>query len=105
MNLLIFYIVEFCPSISGELLDKSINFVRGIIEIEEKVINIIKHARKPLLFHNGIAWVKKEGNPLFDVTMGSYNGADVCELVGFYLLPKLTSLIDTENFGLYRNNE
>ena len=72
-----FDIAEFYPPISAKLLEKSINFARSIIEIEDKIINIIKHSRKSLLFHNGNAWVKKEGNPLFDVTMGSYNGAEV----------------------------
>ena len=28
----------------------------------------------------------KEGNPYFDVTIGSYNGAEVCGLLGLYLL-------------------
>ena len=60
-----FDIAEFYPSISAELLEKSINFARGIVEIEDKMINIIKHSRKSLLFHNGNAWIKKEGNPLF----------------------------------------
>ena len=32
----------------------------------------------PLLFHDGNAWVKKEGNPLFDVTMRSYRGLRAC---------------------------
>ena len=45
-----------------ELLEKSINFARSIIEIQDKIINIIKHTRKTLLFHEGTAWVKKEGN-------------------------------------------
>ena len=85
-------IAEFCPSISAELLEKSINFARSIIEIEDKIIDIINHARKSLLFHDGKEWVKKEGNPLFDVTMGSYDGAEVCELVGLYLLGKLATL-------------
>ena len=72
-----FDIAEFYPSISGELLEKSINFARSIIEIKDKTIDIFNHARKSLLFHDGNTWVKKEGNPLFDVTMGSYNGAEV----------------------------
>ena len=42
-------------STSAELLEKSINFARRIIKIEGKIINIIKHARKSLLFHNGNA--------------------------------------------------
>ena len=41
-----------------------------IIKIENKVINIVKPAKKSLLFHDGKAWVRKEENPLFDVTMG-----------------------------------
>ena len=74
-------IAEFSPPISAELLEKSINFARSIIEIEDKIIDIINHARKSLLFHDGNACVKKEGNLLFDVTMGSYDGAEVRELI------------------------
>ena len=58
-------IAEFYSSVSAELLEKSINFARSIIEIEDKIINIIKHGKKSLMFHDGNAWVKKEGNPLF----------------------------------------
>ena len=28
----------------------------------------------------------KERNPYFDVIVGSYNGAEVCDLLGLYLL-------------------
>ena len=99
-----FDIVEFYPSISAELLEKSINFARSIVEIEDKIINIIKHARKSLLFHNGNAWIKKEGNPLFDVTMGSYDRTEICELVGLYLLSNLTPQMGMKNVGLYRDD-
>ena len=84
-----------------ELLEKSINFARSIIEIQDKIINIIKHTRKTLLFHEGTAWVKKEGNSLLQATMESYDGAEVCELVRVYLLSKLPSLVDIKNAGLY----
>ena len=30
----------------------------------------------------------EEGKPLFDVNMGNYDGAEICELVGLYLLSK-----------------
>ena len=39
-------------SISVELLEKSINFARSIIEIEDKIIDTINHPRKSLLFHD-----------------------------------------------------
>ena len=57
-----------------------------------------------MLFHDGNALVKKEGNPLFDVTMGSYHGVEVCELVGLYLLGKLAPLIGTKNVRIYRDD-
>ena len=38
---------------------------------------------KTLLFHDDTPWVKS-GNEEFDVPMGSYDGAEVCELVGFF---------------------
>ena len=62
-----FDIAEFYLLILAEILEKSINFARSIIEIEDKIIDIINHASKSLLFHDDNAWVKKEGNPLFDV--------------------------------------
>ena len=72
--------------------------------MEDKITDIISHARKSLLFHDGNACVKKEENLLFDVTMGSYDGAEVCELIKLYLLGKLASLIGTKNVGLYRDD-
>ena len=46
----------------------------------------------------------KGGNELFDVTMGSFYGAEVCELVGLYLLDKLSKLLGKNNVGLYRDD-
>ena len=39
---------------------------------------------------------------MFDVTMGSYDGAEVADLVGLYLLSQLTHL--NLNIGLYRDD-
>ena len=36
--------------------------------------------------------------------MGCYNGAEVCELVGIYLLNQLKVVIEKENMGLDRND-
>ena len=36
--------------------------------------------------------------------MGSFEGAEICELVGLYLLDKLSSLIARKNIGLYRDD-
>ena len=53
------------------------------------------------LFHNTGVWVNDDDNPLFDVTMGSF---DLCEPVGLYLLKKYYVLVDSDNFGLYKDN-
>ena len=38
------------------------------------------NAKKTLLFNNDVPWVKKDApGGLFDVTMGSYDGAEMCE--------------------------
>ena len=64
-------------------------------------IKIILQTKKTLLFHNGNPWAKK-GNKPFDVSMGSWDGAEVCELVGLYLLSQLTHL--KISVGLYRDD-
>ena len=70
--------------------------------ITENVITTIKLARKSLLFNKDVAWVKK-GEDMFDVTMGSFDGAEICELVGLYLLHKLSKILDRNDVGLYRD--
>ena len=45
-------------------------------------------------------WLKIRSD--FDVTMGSFDGAETCELVGLFLLSQLTHL--DVNVGLYRDD-
>ena len=47
-------------------------------------------------------WKKKDG--LFDVTVGAYDGADIYELVGAFLLNKISEKYDKNSISLYRNN-
>ena len=35
--------------------------------------------------------------------MGSFDGNEICEIVGIYLLEKLSPLLGKEKFGLYRD--
>ena len=72
--------------------------------MEESELQIIKHTRKSLLFSKDDQWVKKNGDEQFDVTMGSYDGAEVCEIVGIYLLSKLSPVLGRESVGLYRDD-
>ena len=63
--------------------------------------DIIIQAKKSILYNGETAWVKK-GESLFDVTMGSFDGAESCELIGLYMLSQLTHL--DINIGLYRDD-
>ena len=46
----------------------------------------------------------KTSSSLFGVTMGRFNGAETCELVGLYLLSKLPPEYSTD-VGLYRDDD
>ena len=59
------------------------------------------HSLKALLFNKNDVWVKKD-NTDFDVTVGSYDGAEVCELVRLYILDILTKEYGNDKIGFYR---
>ena len=48
--------------------------------------------------------IKRNSPTTFDVTMGSFDGAEICELVGLYALNKLSARFDSNNIGLYRDD-
>ena len=73
-------------------------------DISDEDISIIKHARKSLLFNHGKPWIKNNNSNLFDVTMGSYDGAEICELVGLFILNHLGKKFGKKNIGLYRDD-
>lgn len=63
--------------------------------------NTIIHAKNSILIHKHLPWQKK-GNTTFDVTMGSYDSAEICELEGSFLLSQLQDL--NINVGIYRDD-
>ena len=88
------------PSIKKTLLIKAINFAERLVNITHEDKVIMKHPRKSLIYHNSEPWMKKHSR-LFDVTMGTYNGAEVCKLLGIYLLYKLSLKYNKNDIGLY----
>ena len=100
-NFICFDIEEFYPSISQDLLNKALDFASNYDNITTEERNIIIHAKNSILIHKHTPWQKK-GNATFDVTMGSYDGAETCELVGSFLLSQLQDL--NINVGLYRDD-
>ena len=100
---IVFDIKDFYPSIEGTILIKAINFAEKLVHITNEDKAIIKHTRKSLLYDNSEPCMKKHSG-LFDVTMGAYDGAEVCELVGTFLLYKLSLKYNKSKIGLYRDD-
>ena len=98
-------IKEFYPSISEEILNKAIIYAQRYITIKQEDLDIIKHSRQSLLYDDNVTpWIKKEGSGSFDVTMGSHDGAEICEFVGLYILAELSTVLTRSEVGLYRDD-
>ena len=98
-----FDIKDFYPSIKEKLLWEAIRFAKLYISITNKDIEAIFHARKSLLNYNDKPCVKK-GKGSFDVSMGAYNWAEVCELIGIFRLSLFSKYINKNHIGLYRDD-
>ena len=59
---------------------------------------------KSLLFDNATAWTKNNLSSIFDVSMGSFDGAEVCELIGLFLLNNLSEKYGKNSVGPYRDD-
>ena len=105
LTFLVFDIVDFYPSITQELLSTCLNWAKRYTKIKDIEYDTIIHARRTLLYDNNNAtWVKRETKQEFDVSMGAYDGAEICELVGLYALFKLKNKINASSIGLYRDD-
>ena len=78
-------------------MDQALSWASNLTTISDNDILIIKHARKSLLFNTGKPWTKKDSEGLFDVTMGSHDGAEICELVGLFILNHLSKTFGKES--------
>ena len=99
-----FDVVEFYPSISEALLNRALDFASEHLIISASERQTIINSKHSLLFSEGQPWEKRNLTSNFDVTMGSYDGAETCELVGCYLLSQLKQLPGIE-IGLYKEQE
>ena len=72
-------------------LHKYLEYIKSIgFDISDNELRIIWNSRKSLLFSNGLTLIKRSSG-MFDVTMRSYNGAEICDMVGLYILHKLAA--------------
>ncbi|MCP3852632.1 MAG: hypothetical protein GY694_20755, partial [Gammaproteobacteria bacterium] len=97
-----FDIVDFYPSITETLFTEALKFASNITPIDDDTKNILLNARQSLLFYGNKVWKKTTG--LFDVTMGSYDGCEVCELIGLFILQSIKNKFPEINAGLYRDD-
>ena len=99
------YSYNFYLSITQGLMNKAIEFPKTIVDIPDEDLSIIMQSRKTLLFSEKVPQVKKEIDEDFDVPMGCYNDAEVCDIVGSYILNLLCNILDKDLVGLYRDND
>ena len=101
-----FDIRGFYPAITEQLLMDALEWAQKYAPISAKDMELFKEARRSFLYHHNSAYVKTK-DPNFDVGMGSYDGAEVCELVGLFLLEEIITAnigITKPLCGLYRDD-
>ena len=101
LKFIIFDVEQFYPSIDEKLLKKTLEWSKQFVSFSEDEIEVIMAARRSVLYMDGEPWSKK-GNKIFDVGMGSFDGAEICELVGLFLLSELSCL--GLDLGIYRDD-
>ena len=54
---------------------------------------------------NGTEWVKTNDTSSFNVDMGGFMGAEICDLIGLYIIFYLSSVNSLLSFFLYRDDD
>ena len=62
------------------------------------------HCQKSFLFNNSDLCIIKEGSKDFNVRMNSFEGAEISELVGLYILYILSTKYGRNLNGIYRDD-
>ena len=102
LNFIQFDVENFYPSITEELLENAISWAETIVTFTEEEKKIVFQTKKSFLFSKGQAWSKK-GDKQFDVTMGSFDGAELCDLVGLFILHQMKDIRGLD-LGLFRDD-
>ena len=83
------------------ILHQTFKFAKQHTNIDKNDQHIINYCRKLLLFSDNKTWKKKTTDSCFDAIMGSFDGAEICELVGLYIQSKQEKILPKSNFRLY----
>ena len=101
LTFILFDVEKFYPSIDLKLLLEALKWCQKYVDMSDEEIQVILAARKAMLYMDGEPWAKKGGD-IFDVGMGFFDGAEICELIGLYLLEELKEL--GVEVGIYRDD-
>ena len=85
------------------MFNEVLHFVKTKVDITNQEMSIIMQSRNTLLFNKNQSSAKKSGNEEFDVPMGCFDGAELCEIIGIYIL-KIQRVLHRDNAGLYKND-
>ena len=83
-------------------MNEALQFARNYHNINDAMINTIMNSWKAFLFYDGNPWIKKDTLQHFDVTEGSFDGSEIFDLVGLYLLNQFEDIIKNRSVGVYR---
>ena len=97
---IMFNVEKFYPSIDQNLLLKALLWCRKYVDMSDNEIEVIMAARKAILYMDGEPWAKKGGD-IFDVCMVFFDGAEICEIIGLFLLELEKLHIQV---GIYRDD-
>ena len=56
------------------------------------------------MFYENETWKKKDTDTTFDVTMGSFDGAELCELIEIYIQSFFINTLSKDTVGLCRED-
>ena len=75
---------------------KAIENAKLYTSITQQQFDIILHARQFSLLYKDKPWEKTIDEASFDISMGSYDGAEIWELVGLYILSFLGKYMESK---------
>ena len=81
----------------------SINLNRNYTDITQEELDIILTCRKSVLVYYNTTWEKKTTDN-FDITMESFDSAQIAELEGMYILDTLGRFLNLNNAIIYRDD-
>ena len=82
---------------------KALMWARHFVDITDEEVDIIVETKKSVLIMNGEFWTKK-GDANFDVAQGAFDSAEVCDIVGLFLLSELEELNLEASIGKFRDD-